>query len=113
MATATSTKLAPVLIDGQWQASHGRESFQAMNPAKNEPLTDLFPVSTWEDCERILTAAVKAADQLRAIGPARIAAFLEDYAARIDAAAAELSALASLETALPVEPRLAKVELPR
>lgn len=113
MAIATSIKLAPVLIDGQWQASHGRESFRSMNPAKNQPLDDLFPVSTWEDCERMLDAAVNAANQLRVTDPDRIAAFLDDYAARIDSSGAELSALASLETALPVEPRLAKVELPR
>ncbi|RPI85248.1 MAG: aldehyde dehydrogenase (NADP(+)), partial [Planctomycetaceae bacterium] len=43
----------------------------------------------------------------------RFASFLERYADRIDAKAAELVALANAETALPVEPRLAKAELPR
>ncbi|MGN6136981.1 MAG: aldehyde dehydrogenase (NADP(+)) [Aureliella sp.] len=113
MATATQSKLAPVLIDGRWQASASHESFQAMNPAKGEALDERFPVSSWDDCERILEAAVSAAAELRGLEPERIAAFLEDYAARIDANAAQLSELAATETALPVEPRLLKVELPR
>lgn len=113
MATATPTKLAPVLIDGQWQQSASSESFESMNPATGQPLGESFPVSSWSDCQRILDAAVRAADQLRKVGPEPIAAFLEDYATRIDNAASELSTLAASETALPFEPRLAKVELPR
>lgn len=84
-----------------------------MNPATGAPLEDRFPVSTWSDCEQLLGAAVKAASALRALGPEPIAAFLEDYANRIDAAAADLTAIAHIETALPVEPHLAKAELPR
>ncbi len=113
MATATSAKTAPILVDGKWRASAGRETFQAMNPATGEMLADRYPVSTWEDCEAILSAAVAAAESLKKLGPEPIAAFLEDYAVRIEAKASELSALAAAETALPVEPRLAKVELPR
>lgn len=113
MATATQSKLAPILLDGRWQSSSGRESFQSMNPATGEPLTECFPVSSWQDCDRILDAAVMAAAELRALEPERIGAFLDDYAARIDAAAQQLSELAATETALPLEPRLLKVELPR
>ncbi|MCC6511454.1 MAG: aldehyde dehydrogenase (NADP(+)) [Pirellulaceae bacterium] len=105
--------IAPVLIDGHWQPSAGKESFQSMNPATGAALDERFPVSTWADCELVLSAAAKAAAALRALGPEPIAAFLEDYANRIDAAAAELTAIANIETALPVEPRLAKAELPR
>lgn len=110
---ATATELVPVLIDGRWQASAGSQAFQSMNPAKCQPLADQFPVSTWDDCERMLGAATIAAHQLRSIEPERIAAFLEEYAARIEGAAAKLCEVANLETALPVDPRLAKVELPR
>ena len=39
--------------------------------------------------------------------------FLDGYAHRIDAAKDEITVAASLETALPVSPRLADVELPR
>ena len=113
MATATQSKLTPILVDGRWQTSSGGQSFQSTNPATGEPLAEQFPVSSWDDCERILDAAAAAAAQLRALPPERIAAFLEDYAARIDAAAQGLSEMAAAETALPYEPRLLKVELPR
>ena len=113
MATATESKLTPILVDGRWQVPSSRESFQSSNPATGQPLPERFPISSWQDCERILDAAVSAAAELRRLEPERIAAFLEDYAARIEAAATELTQMAATETALPIEPRLAKVELPR
>lgn len=113
MATATQSQLAHILVDGKWQASAGEKSFQSINPATGQPLPDHYPVSNWHDCERILAAAQRAAEQLRSVQPDRLAAFLEEYARSIDASAASLSELAAAESALPVEPRLAKVELPR
>ena len=104
---------AQVLIDGKWQASSGTETFQSMNPATGQPLAEKFPISTWADCEKMLQAASHAAVELSKLGPEPIAKFLEDYAARLDANVEELAALANSETALPVDPRLAKVELPR
>ena len=104
---------AQVLIDGKWQASSGTETFQSMNPATGAPLAETFPISTWADCEKMLQAASQAAIELRKLGPEPIAKFLEDFAARLDANVDELAALANSETALPVDPRLAKVELPR
>lgn len=104
---------AHILIDGRWQASAGTTTFQSMNPATGQALPEAFPISTWADCEKMLDAAVKAAEQLRRLGPEPIAKFLEDFAARMDGAVDELSTLANSETALPVDPRLAKVELPR
>jgi 2,5-dioxopentanoate dehydrogenase len=50
---------------------------------------------------------------LSSTSPSRIADFLEAYAAAIDADADTLVALAHAETALPAEPRLRSVELPR
>src|SRR6185369_9777011 len=45
--------------------------------------------------------------------PDRIAAFLDDYAARIEHAADALVEMANAESALPVTPRLRSVEMPR
>jgi 2,5-dioxopentanoate dehydrogenase len=103
----------PVLIAGRWQASHGRRAFQADDPARKEPLADSYPVSDWTDCELALDAASRAASGLRRLPAERLAKFLEDYAARIEAAAESLVAAAHAETALPKTPRLANVELPR
>lgn len=105
--------VAPVLIAGDWRPAAAAGTFQAENPATGELLPDVFPVSTWDDCERALNAASEAARLLRRMPPAQLAAFLEAYAARIEARAAEIAALAHLETALPIKPRLADVELPR
>jgi 2,5-dioxopentanoate dehydrogenase len=100
----------PVLIDGEWRASAGQRTFQAVNPATKEPLPDVFPVSPWTEIEQ----AIRAADRAARNWPGdRFARFLEAYAARIEAQSALLVETANRETALPVEPRLAKAELPR
>jgi alpha-ketoglutaric semialdehyde dehydrogenase len=104
---------AQVLIDGKWRAADAEGTFHAENPAKGEALPLAFPTSRWSDCDLALTAATKAAVELRTIDPAKIADFLEAYASNIDAAAAAIVAAAAEETALPVTPRLKDVELPR
>jgi NADP-dependent aldehyde dehydrogenase len=104
---------AQVLIDGKWRAADAEGTFHAENPAKGEALPLAFPISRWSDCDAALTAATKAAAELRTIEPAKIAAFLEAYAANIEAAADSIVAAAAEETALPVTPRLKDVELPR
>jgi NADP-dependent aldehyde dehydrogenase len=107
--------LQPVLIAGQWRPARASGAFRAENPATGEPLPEEYPVSTWEDCEVALAAAAFAAEDLRCQpnSPERLATFLEDFAGRIEARADELVRMAHQETALPREPRLAKVELPR
>lgn len=110
---ATIPQMAHILVDGKWQGSKGEQSFQSMNPATGQALQENYPVSNWEDCERILDAAERAGRQLRSVAPDRLAAFLEEYARSIEASSASLSELAASESALPIEPRLAKVELPR
>ena len=102
-----------VLIDGTWMASAGSQTFQAVNPRTGETLPGIYPVSPWPEIERALQAAAAASRQMRDWPGERFAAFLEAYAAAIDAHAAELVAMAHAETALAVEPRLAKGELPR
>ena len=104
---------SPVLIAGAWRPADASATFRAHNPRSGEPLGLEFPTSRWSDCDAALDAAQEAAVQLRGMDPGKIADFLEGYAARIEARAAEITELASKETALPVEPRLASGELPR
>ena len=102
-----------VLIAGSWRAANVAQTFRAENPRTKEPLPDEYPVSGWADCDEALSAAVAAADVLRATPPERIARFLELFAERMEARKTELVEMAHAETALPKAPRLADVELPR
>jgi NADP-dependent aldehyde dehydrogenase len=103
-----------VLIAGSWRASlDARASFRAEDPGRAEAIGPAFPISGGADIEAAMRAAVEAADTLSNTPPARIADFLEAYAAAIEADADQLVALAHAETALPAEPRLRTVELPR
>jgi NADP-dependent aldehyde dehydrogenase len=103
----------PVLINGQWRAAQAAGTFQAENPAAGELLPDVYPISSWADCDAALTAAAQAATKLRETPAENIASFLENYAARIEARKDELTRAAHLETGYPISPRLADVELPR
>ena len=105
--------MQPVLINGQWRDSSGSDSFQAENPATCELLPDVYPVSSWEDCDAALQAAEQAAEALWQLPGTIVADFLEAYASRIEERAEELVEMAHLETALPKSPRLADIELPR
>ncbi len=112
MSTATST-VRPVLVAGQWRDADYQTTFQATDPNKNQTLAAEFPVSSWEDCDAALDAAVEAARELRKLPAAKIAEFMERYADRIDAAKDALVDSAFAETGLGKSPRLADVELPR
>ncbi len=70
-------------------------------------------MSSWDDCDAALTAAARAADELRRTSPESIARFLTRFAERLEAIKTPLVEQAHLETALPTSPRLADVELPR
>jgi NADP-dependent aldehyde dehydrogenase len=105
--------LEPILIDGKWRQADSNGSFKAENPARRQATDAEYPISSWDDCSTALGAAANAAVDLAAVAPDRVAAFLDAYAQRIDARAEEICALAHRETALPIEPRLLKVELPR
>ncbi len=106
-------QLQPILIDGRWRQADVAGTFRAENPATCEPLADSYPVSSWRDCDAALDAAVVAADRLRGMSGAQIGRFLDRAAERIDAGRDAIVRLAHLETALPISPRLADVELPR
>lgn len=112
MSTATST-VRPVLVAGTWRDADYEKTFRATDPNSNEAIPVEFPVSSWEDCDAALDAAVDAARELRRLPRHRIAEFLERYADRIDAAKDALVEAAYRETGLAKSPRLADVELPR
>lgn len=103
----------PVLIAGTWRDSEKTGFFQSANPATGKLLPAHYPVSSWADCEAALVSAQAAFAEMRVMPGEKIAAFLEAYAARIEARSEELVATAHLETALPKSPRLADAELPR
>ena len=113
MSVVANDSLAEILIAGEWRSCSSSESFPWYNPTTGERLGQLFPVSSWSDCEKLLDAASDAAERLRATPAQDIAAFLEDYAKLIDGRAEQLSQIAAAETALPFKPRLCDVELPR
>ncbi len=102
-----------VFIAGEWRPARSIGTFRTQNPATGEPLTGEYPISSWDDCDAALSAATEAAQELRRVPPEKIAQFLNRYADRLDMLKSELSQLAHFETALPVSPRLADVELPR
>jgi len=102
-----------VLIGGEWRESRSNGSFRATNPATKESLTEEYPISSWSDCEVALEQAVKAFDEMRRLPRETVARFLETYAERIEDRKEDLVAKAEEETALPANPRLAEVELPR
>lgn len=103
---------APILIAGRWRPADSSGTFRSENPATCEPLEE-YPVSSWADCDEALSAAVQAFEEMRRLPAEKIAAFLEAFAARIEARKDELVRVANQETALPAAPRLADVELPR
>jgi 2,5-dioxopentanoate dehydrogenase len=103
----------PVLINGEWRAASSNGTFRGENPATGEALPDVFPISTWADCDAALDAATEAAEALRRTPPEAIARFLTRFAERIEARASELVDAAHAETGLARKPRLADVELPR
>ncbi len=103
----------PVRIGGQWREADTVNTFQAHNPSTREPLPDVYPVSSWKDCDAALDAAAAASLAMRGMSSQQIASFLEAFAGRIEQRKDELVETAFNETALPKSPRLADVELPR
>jgi len=95
-----------ILIAGQWRAARSSGCFHAENPATGETLPAEYPVSTWADCDSALDAAVAAAEKLRAAPAEQIAQFLDLYAERLEARAAEIVDIAHLETGLAKAPLL-------
>jgi len=108
-----SGSVQPVLLNGQWTISQGTSSFQAVNPVTEQALPDVFPVSPWNEIDSAIAAAAATSHEMRGWPGSRFAAFLEAYAAEIDARAELLTDTAHAETGLPKSPRLKDAELPR
>src|SRR5690349_1068114 len=98
-----------VLIGEGWRVANVAGTFQAENPATKSVLPEVYPVSTWADCNAALDAATAAFSELRRLGPEPVARFLEQFADRIERCSEEIVAMAAQETALPGKPRLADV----
>jgi len=104
---------AQIFIEGSWQSSAGSRTFQAVDPRTGESFGDAFPVSTWDDLEKVLAAAAACDRTTRDWTGDRFAALLDAYAEELEARREEIVKLASQETALPVSPRLNDAEFPR
>jgi NADP-dependent aldehyde dehydrogenase len=109
----SSNHLQSVLLAGRWRPAQATGSFRSENPATKEPLEELYPISSWADCEQALEAAAGAAEKLRSTSPETIGRFLQRYAERIEKRAPDICQMAQRETGYPLSPRLADVELPR
>lgn len=105
--------MGKVLINGKWRTANFSSMFASYDPAAAAPIGIEYPVSTWDDCDEALTAASIAFQELRELPAAKIADFLDAFAARIEAAKESLVDMANRETALPKNPRLEGNELPR
>ncbi len=106
--------LEPILIDGGWESADSPVgSFQSVNPALKANLPETYPVSSLKDVERALEAAHRAVEQLRALPVTAVADFLDRYAENIETDKEAFVEIAHTESALPREPRLTSVELPR
>jgi NADP-dependent aldehyde dehydrogenase len=104
---------AQILIDGKWQNATGEATFHASNPATGDTLATPFPISEWSDCDMALSAAARAADELRELAPAQLAAFLYAYASNLESSSMPIIEAANQETGLPITPRFKEHELPR
>ena len=113
MTQENAQALNKVLVAGEWRDANAEGSFQAFNPTSGEKLADAYPVSSWQDCDAALTAAVEAFVSMQSLSREVIADFIEKYAARIEANSQVLVDMANLETGLAKTPRLADVEIPR
>jgi 2,5-dioxopentanoate dehydrogenase len=105
--------MQPILVNGQWQTAQATGSFVSENPSTQQALPGDYPISSWADIDACLNAATTAAAELAKLPAARIAQFLETYAALIEAQADAICELAHSESGLPIKPRLRDAELPR
>lgn len=109
------TSMQPILVDGRWvQAQAPEGSFHAFNPSQGQELdAHDYPISGWADLDAMLDAGQRAAAEMAQLPGERIGAFLDAYAAAIEARADALVETAHRETGLPLEARLRNGELPR
>lgn len=102
-----------LLIAGAWRPADATDSFRAIDPQTGQTLDHVYPVSSAADVETALRAGHEAARDLARVPREVLARCLDGYAERIEQRTDAICDVAQLETALPVSPRLADVELPR
>lgn len=106
-------KSQPVLLAGEWREADAIDTFHAVNPMTKKVIDIEYPISSMKDVEFALGKATKASEQLLKVPPEQIGDFLECYAELIEKRRIDLVEMAFEETALPKEPRLNTIELPR
>lgn len=102
-----------ILVGGRWRAAEASETFRAFDPTTGRDRDEVWPVSGWRDVDAALEAATATAAELGRLPDAARGAFLEAYAARLEADRDALVAIAHAETGLAVTPRLRAVEFSR
>lgn len=105
--------IAPILTAEGWVRSKSTTTFRSINPTTGEEIPVDYPVSNWEELDAMARSAERAYQELCRLPHDLRADFLDRLADRLEARKGELVTAAHEETALPVEPRLASVELPR
>lgn len=105
--------IAPVLVNGEWRRSHSIMSFHAVNPQLDTEFGDTYPVSSRDEVDLAIVASSCAAQEVRGWPGERFANFLREYRDAIQKRLDEYVDIAHAETALPVDPRLSSVEMPR
>lgn len=113
MTSNSNNSAQPILVNGTWRPANATGNFLSVNPATGDSLPGDFPVSSWDDIEEALSAAASAFTELQKLPRTVVATFLQRYADLIEERAEEIAQAAATETALPYEPRLKNVELPR
>jgi len=108
-----SNSVQPILLNGSWTSSVATATFQAVNPATEQPMPQTFPVSPWSEIDAVIGHAARASAEMRGWPGSRFAEFLEVYATEIESRAELLVETAHAETGLPKSPRLKDGELPR
>lgn len=108
---------ASTLIAGAWRAasvgSEVGQGLRSVSPLDRSAGAELYPRSSWAELSEAADAAWQAFVDPKLADVEARARFLELYADRLQAKLPELAQLAHRETALPYEPRLAQLELPR
>jgi alpha-ketoglutaric semialdehyde dehydrogenase len=102
-----------ILVGGRWRPAEASETFRAVDPTTGRECDEVWPVSDWADIDAALEAATAAAAELGRLPDAARGAFLEAYAAKLEADRDPLVAIAHAETGLAIAPRLRDVEFPR
>jgi alpha-ketoglutaric semialdehyde dehydrogenase len=111
--TRSISGVQPVLVGGSFRTSDSTSTFAPQDPSACEPTGETFPVSSRAEIEEVIRHAYHASLALREVSAEAIAAFLELFASDIQQCRRALVETAHTESALPKNPRLDEVELPR